>query len=58
MGVGFMLKERLYYEDSYRKNFTARVVKESQDAEGNQYVVLDNTAFYPTGVDNPMIREH
>ena len=48
-----MLRERLYYEDSYRKNFTAYVVKESQDPEGNQYVVLDNTAFYPTGGGQP-----
>ncbi|MEK4405754.1 DHHA1 domain-containing protein [Sporosarcina sp. FSL K6-6792] len=44
-----MLKERVYYADPYCKSFTAQIIKAAQDAEGNHYVVLDNTAFYPTG---------
>jgi len=44
-----MLKERAYYADPYCKSFTARIIKAAQDVEGNHYVVLDNTAFYPIG---------
>lgn len=38
----------LYLEDSYLKEFDAIVTK----AEG-KYIVLDNTAFYPTGGGQP-----
>ena len=48
-----MLKDRLYYADPYCKSFTAQIIKAAQDAEGNHYVVLDNTAFYPTGGGQP-----
>ncbi|MBS4204460.1 alanyl-tRNA editing protein [Bacillus sp. FJAT-49754] len=48
-----MLKERLYYMDPYCKTFTTRVVKESQDHMGNWNVVLETTAFYPTGGGQP-----
>jgi len=39
----------LYYEDSYIKEFEARVLK----AVDNQYLVLDQTAFYPEGGGQP-----
>lgn len=48
-----MLKSRLYYIDPYCKSFQTHIVKEIQDTEGNNYVVLDNTAFYPTGGGQP-----
>ena len=48
-----MLKNRLYYKDPHCKSFTARVVKASQNIDGDHYVVLDNTAFYPTGGGQP-----
>ena len=48
-----MLKERLYYTDPYCKSFTAQILKAARDTEGNHYVVLDNTAFYPTGGGQP-----
>ena len=48
-----MLKNRLYYSDPYCKSFQTHIVKETQDTEGNNYVVLDNTAFYPTGGGQP-----
>jgi alanyl-tRNA synthetase len=48
-----MLKDRLYYVDPYCKSFTARIIKKAQDTDGNFYVVLDNTAFYPTGGGQP-----
>ena len=48
-----MLKDRLYYIDPYKNSFNTRVSKESRDAEGNFYAVLENTAFYPTGGGQP-----
>jgi len=47
-----MLKDRFYYIDAYRKNFTAIVTDSGEDERG-KYVVLDNTAFYPTGGGQP-----
>ena len=48
-----MLKDRLYYADPYRKSFTAQIIKAAQNTEGDHYVVLDKTAFYPTGGGQP-----
>jgi alanyl-tRNA synthetase len=42
------MTERLYYLDPYLKEFTARVVKTT-----DRGVVLDRTAFYPTGGGQP-----
>jgi len=39
----------LYYEDSYIKEFEAQVLK----VVGDEYVVLDQTAFYPEGGGQP-----
>jgi alanyl-tRNA synthetase len=46
------MTERLYYQDSYLKTFTAHVV-ERLTHEGHPAVVLDRTAFYPTGGGQP-----
>lgn len=48
-----MLKDRLYYKNSYCKSFTTQISKIAQDENGNPYVILDNTAFYPTGGGQP-----
>lgn len=48
-----MLKDRLYYVDAYCKSFTAQVAKAGQDEQGQPYIVLDNTAFYPEGGGQP-----
>src|SRR5437763_14942275 len=45
--------ERLYYADSHLVEFDARVVAVKTDAEGRAAVVLDRTAFYPTGGGQP-----
>ena len=42
------MTERLYYLDPYLKEFTGRVVKTT-----DRGVVLDRTAFYPTGGGQP-----
>lgn len=39
--------EMSFYEDSYRGNFEAEILKEFE-VEGKNYVVLDKTIFYPT----------
>jgi len=46
------MTERLYYHDSYLRQFEARVVKSEQTAQGCE-VVLDATAFYPTSGGQP-----
>lgn len=45
--------ERLYYSDSHLIEFEARVVDVSDRVSGWTAVVLDRTAFYPTGGGQP-----
>jgi alanyl-tRNA synthetase len=44
---------KLFYQDPYIKSFSAKVVTQSKDENGNDYLVLDQTAFYPTGGGQP-----
>src|SRR5215471_12006226 len=44
------MTERLYYTDSYLRDFTARIVAQSDDAS---ILYLDRTAFYPTSGGQP-----
>jgi len=46
------MTERLYYSDSYRTTFEARIV-ECLTLNDAPAVVLDRTAFYPTGGGQP-----
>ena len=43
-----METRKLYYEDSFLKSFTARVLS-CEKGEGGFQVILDRTAFYPEG---------
>ena len=45
--------ERLYYSDSHLIEFDARVVDVTDRVSGWTAVVLDRTAFYPTGGGQP-----
>ncbi|HJU91410.1 MAG TPA: DHHA1 domain-containing protein [Pyrinomonadaceae bacterium] len=45
--------ERLYYSDSHLVEFEARVVDLTERVSGWTAVVLDRTAFYPTGGGQP-----
>ena len=47
------LTERLYYSDSHLIEFEARVVDVTDRVSGWTAVVLDRTAFYPTGGGQP-----
>lgn len=47
------LEQKLYYIDAYTKDFTTKIIKQDYDKEGNLYVVLNETAFYPTGGGQP-----
>lgn len=47
------LEQKLYYIDAYKKDFTTKVIKQDYCTEGNLYVVLNETAFYPTGGGQP-----
>ncbi len=46
------MTQRLYYEDPYLTRFTGHIV-ESLQWEGRPAIVLDQTAFYPTGGGQP-----
>ncbi|MGR5970082.1 alanyl-tRNA editing protein, partial [Bacillus paranthracis] len=43
------MEHKLYYTDAYKQDFTTKVIKQDYDKDGNLYVVLNETAFYPTG---------
>ena len=45
--------ERLYYNDSHLIEFEARVVDVTERVSGWTAIVLDRTAFYPTGGGQP-----
>lgn len=45
--------ERLYYADSHLVDFEARVVDLTERVSGWTAIVLDRTAFYPTGGGQP-----
>jgi alanyl-tRNA synthetase len=47
------MQNKLYYKDAYIKSFTAQVLKQGQDEDGNWYIVLNESAFYPTGGGQP-----
>lgn len=47
------MKDRLYYQDVYQHSFTASITKRGSEADGTPYVVLSQTAFYPTGGGQP-----
>jgi alanyl-tRNA synthetase len=47
------MENKLYYKDAYITDFNAKVVKQAQDEAGDWYVVLSQTAFYPTGGGQP-----
>jgi alanyl-tRNA synthetase len=46
------MTEKLYWRDSHLTAFTARIVDTGEHA-GKPYLVLDRTAFYPTGGGQP-----
>ena len=49
------MTKRLYYDDAYLTQFTARVLEHSS-YEGRAFVVLDQTGFYPTSGGQPFDR--
>lgn len=44
---------KLFYQDPYIRSFSAKVVSQKKDENGNYYIELDQTAFYPTGGGQP-----
>lgn len=48
-----MVNNKLFYQDSYIQTFTSKITKQEKDDKGLWYVVLEETAFYPTGGGQP-----
>lgn len=46
------MKDLLYYQDAMIKQFTAQVIRTGIDYN-RPFIVLSNTAFYPTGGGQP-----
>jgi alanyl-tRNA synthetase len=46
------MTQRLYYREPYRKTFDGTVV-DVETVDGRNYVILDQTAFYPTSGGQP-----
>jgi alanyl-tRNA synthetase len=47
------MENKLYYKDTYIQSFSSKVIRQEQDEAGNWYIVLRETAFYPTGGGQP-----
>lgn len=47
------MQQLYYYQDAMIRTFTTIVTNVGLDDEGRHYVVLENTAFYPTGGGQP-----
>lgn len=52
-GENKSVEHKLYYQDPYIRSFSANVIKQVQDPSGQWYIILDQTAFYPTGGGQP-----
>ncbi|MGR3762501.1 alanyl-tRNA editing protein [Rossellomorea sp. NS-SX7] len=44
---------KLYYEDAYLTTFETTINHQGQEEDGRWYVVVEQTAFYPTGGGQP-----
>lgn len=47
------MEKKLYYKDAYIQTFETRITRQGIDEEGNRFIVLSETAFYPTGGGQP-----
>jgi len=47
------MTKKLFYEDAYQTSFESKVIKKDVDKDGRYFVVLEQTAFYPTGGGQP-----
>jgi alanyl-tRNA synthetase len=53
LGEKQKVEQKLYYQDAYLRNFSGHVLRQELDLFGRWFVVLDQTAFYPTGGGQP-----
>lgn len=47
------MENKLYYQSTYITTFKSKVLSHNRDHSGNPYVILEQTAFYPTGGGQP-----
>jgi alanyl-tRNA synthetase len=52
-GTNNMENKKLFYQNSYIQTFTSKIIKQEKDENGLWYIVLEETAFYPTGGGQP-----
>ncbi|MBP3952252.1 alanyl-tRNA editing protein [Bacillus suaedae] len=47
------MSKKLFYQDQYIRSFTSKIKRCTEDENGRRFVVLEETAFYPTGGGQP-----
>ncbi len=47
------MTHKLFYENPYQISFSTKLIKQNKDGKGRYYVVLKETAFYPSGGGQP-----
>ncbi|WP_445684117.1 alanyl-tRNA editing protein [Viridibacillus sp. FSL E2-0187] len=47
------LQTLFYYQNAMMKEFPAKIIRKGIEDDGREFIVLDNTAFYPTGGGQP-----
>ncbi|UTR11697.1 DHHA1 domain-containing protein [Evansella sp. LMS18] len=48
-----METKKLYYDNQYTRSFSTKVLRQGEEENGRPYIVLEETAFYPTGGGQP-----
>ncbi len=48
-----MTTTKLYYEDAYKSSFSTKVIQKKKADDGRLFILLAETAFYPTGGGQP-----
>ena len=52
------MRDRLYYQDAYITTFDTQLTYQGVDENGRHYVLLKESAFYPTGGGQPSDQGH
>ncbi|MCA1056993.1 DHHA1 domain-containing protein [Rossellomorea aquimaris] len=47
------MTKKLYYDDAYITRFETSITRQGQEEDGRPFIVLEETAFYPTGGGQP-----
>jgi alanyl-tRNA synthetase len=49
----YYMESKLFYRDPYIKTFSSKIKHQTKDENGQDYLILEETCFYPTGGGQP-----